>query len=448
MAIPARGRFAIAVVASLLIPFALGGAAHAATINHNPVSTTIGTTNVTPMWGPQIPKIVYDGPSGWYYATTLDGSGSQYPWVAKIWKSDDGWNWTLVKTLNAWVYQPPSLVLDSGNRLWLDVPCYTGGQCYTGVAPATGGAEQYVYLVRLQFTSRLADGSFDFSTWNDHSVRTSGAERYYRGVSIDPNRRYIWSSYSKAGWGFYFSSYDTWNNTETTNLVGTPGAYQAYLYPRVRLGTAPGEVWLLFNQTYLAGNPVGCTGNACIFGVQLWRSTDGGATFTSANRFMVAAETPDGVNNWCDAADLEIDSSDRPHVLFYKRINGVSHLYYWRGTSGSVTLTGSPTDLGQYDNHSQLMLAPNSPPGSGNEDVVLATNNTSNLTVMRSTDGSSWSTQTFPVSGASTIYSPNLMRNESGSWQVGSGYDFPMLLSESPPGSSAYSILDFLIYYG
>jgi hypothetical protein len=162
---------------------------------------------------------------------------------------------------------------------------------------------------------------------------------------------------------------------------------------------------------------------------------------------MVASvPDPDGSANWCDAADLEVDSSDRPHVLFFKEVNSTAHLYYWRGTSGNVVLPGSPQDLGPYDNHSQLMLAPLSPPS--NEDVVFATNGGPNLTVMRSTDGTSWSTESFPVSGASTLYSPNLMRTESGSWPVGNGYDFPMLLSEIPTGGSTYSTLDFLIYYG
>ena len=424
-----------AAVAAVAVAAVAAGPAAAGTIDHHPVSTTIGTTNVTPMWGPQIPKIVYDAPSGWYYAATLDGSGTQYPWNARIWKSSDGVSWTLVKTLNAWVYQPPGLILDSGNRLWLDVPCYTGGECYPGVAPAAGAPEQAVYLVRLQFTAKLADGSFDFSTWSDHSNRAAGSERYYRGNTIDVNRRYIWSAYSKADWGLNFSSYDTWTNTETSHLVGSPGANEAYLYPRVRRGTAAGEVWLLFNQTLRN------TGSsATIYGVQLWRSTDGGASFPE--RYMVAyCPNPDGTSNWCDAADLAVDASDRPHVLFYKKVAGVSHLYYWKGASGSVTLPGSPLDLGPYDNHSQLLL------GGGDADIVFATVAESpNLTVLRSADGASWTTEVYPVSGTSMIYSPNMLRNESGSWQAGGG-SLPMLLSERPSGGSAFSTLDYLVYH-
>jgi hypothetical protein len=379
---------------------------------------------------------VYDGSSGWYYTATLDGSGTQYPWVAKIWKSNDGWNWTLAKTLNAYVYQPPGLILDSGNRLWLDVPCYTGGQCYPGVTPKAGSFEQSVYLVRLQFSSKLSDGSIDFSTWSDHSDRGTSAERYYRGDTIDATRRYIWSAYSRVGWGLYFSSYDTWNNTEATNFLAQPGTNESYLYPRIRRGTAAGEVWLLFDQTYVGQQ------SYSIHGVQLWRSTDGGVTFPQAQRFLVANCPSPDANNYCDASDLEIDSSDRPHVLFYKKIGGVNHEYYWKGNAGSVFLPGSPVDIGSYDSHAQLLL------GTGDEDFVFATNNppNGNLTVLRSTTGTSWSTETFPIAGIGQTYSPNLLRLESGSWLVGIN-DFPMLLAEMPTGSSVYSVLDFLIYY-
>ena len=91
------------LAAALLLTLVFATPGEAGTITRAPVSTTMGTTNVTPMWGPQIPKIVYDAPSGWWYASTLDGSGTQYPWIARIWKSSDHVTWTLVKTLNAWV---------------------------------------------------------------------------------------------------------------------------------------------------------------------------------------------------------------------------------------------------------------------------------------------------------------------------------------------------------
>jgi len=427
------------VLAGVLAAAVLAPLALASSITSAPVSTTIGTTNVTPMWGPQIPKVVYDGQ--WYYTTTLDGTGTQHPWNAKIWKSSDGVSWTLVKTLNAWVYQPPGLILDSGNRLWLVVPCYTGGECYPGVMPKAGGSQQYVYLVRLQFTSKLGDGSFNFSSWNDHSDRSATAERYYGGLAIDTlSRRYVYHAYSKNGWPLYFSKFDTWTNTEATNQIATPGTNEAYLYPRVRPGTVSGEVWLLFNQTYTN------TGNsATIFGVQLWRSTDGGATFPTNQRFMVAScPNPDGVDNWCDAADLVIDANDRPHVLYFKRTSGVSHLYYWKGNAGSVFLPGSPVDLGPYDNHSQIATI-----GANGTKFVFAHNFSTNdnvLRVLRSPDGATWTTETFAVPNNDRIYSPNVMRPESGTFHSQGTNIFQMLLSGRPPGGSVYSRLEFLKY--
>jgi hypothetical protein len=192
-------------------------------------------------------------------------------------------------------------------------------------------------------------------------------------------------------------------------------------------------VWLLFNQTLL-----GTGSSATIYGVQLWRSTDGGVTFPQNQRFMVAyCPNPDGVNNWCDASDLAIDGNDAPHVLFYKKIGGVSHLYYWQGSPGSVTLTGSPVDLGAYDNHSQLQL------GASDERFVFATAATSDFSVLRSTNGTVWTTQVFPVSGTSEVYSPNLLRKESGTFPLATNV-FAMLLSERPTGSSVFSRLDYL----
>lgn len=435
-----RRRLATLLVA-LVAAAAVAAGAWASLITTNPVSTTIGTTNVTPMWGPQIPKIVYDGQ--WYYATTLDGSGTQYPWNARIWKSSNGVSWTLVQTLNANVYQPPGLILDSGNRLWLVVPCWTGGECYPGVAPASGpsypNSGSAVYLVRLQFTAKLGDGSFNFGTWNDFSVRTAGAaERYYGGLAIDTlSRRYIYHAYSKNGWPMYFSSFDTWTNTETTTHIATPGTNEAYLYARVRPGTASGEVWMLFNQLYTNGT------STSIFGVQLWRSTDGGVTWPASQRFMVASCPNPDDNNFCDGSDLVIDSNDRPHVLFFKRIAGTPHLYYWKGNAGSVTLPGSPVDLGAYDGHSQIAGV-----GNGTKFVFAHLFNTSDnvLRVLRSADGVTWTTETFAVSADDRIYSPNVMRPESGTFHSQGTNVFEMLLSGRPPGSSVYSRLEYLKY--
>ncbi len=434
---PARQRARAALTTVLLCLATLlltpPPASAASTWTASAVTTTVGTTNVSPMWGPQTPKVVHDG--SWYYAVTVDGSGTQHPWTAKIWKSANGTSWSLATPCGGWVSPPPGLVLDSGNRLWLYLPCYTGGECYPGVSTLSGSALQYVYLQRLQFSTKLGDGSFDFSTYADHSVRTTTAERYYGGLAIDLDRRYIHQAYSKNGWGLFLSSFDTWTNTETTRQVATPGTspQEAYLYPRIRPGTAPGELWMLFNQSYTGG------ASTEIFGVQLWRSTDGGATWSG---FMVASCPSPGDANFCDNSDLVIDANDAPHVLFYKKISGVSHLYYWKGTAGSVTLPGSPVDLGAYDNHAQLAGV-----GTGEKFVFAHAGPTTDnqLKMLRSTNGTTWTTESYPVSAAGRIYSPNLLRPESGSFHSQAANTFSMLLSGTPSGtSSPYSRVDFL----
>jgi len=90
-----------------------------------------------------------------------------------------------------------------------------------------------------------------------------------------------------------------------------------------------------------------------------------------------------------------------------------------------VTLSGSPVDLGAYDNHSQLQL------GASDERFVFATAADSNFSVIRSTNGTAWTTQVFPVSGMSEVYSPNLLRKESGTFPLSTNV-FAMLLSERP----------------
>ncbi|MBX9471932.1 hypothetical protein [Microcella sp.] len=423
-----------ALVAAIALAVTISpSAAHAASVETtDTISSTIGSTNVTPTWGPQTPKIVYDG--SWYYTVTLDGSGTSYPWLARIWKSSDGETWTLAQTLGSRVYQAPGLILDSGNRLWLYVPCFTGGECYPGVTTLSGGSNQYVYLQRLQFTSKLGDGSFNFSSWNDHSIRTTTAERYYGGLAIDPNRRYIYHAYSVNGWGLKFSTFDTWNNTETTSSIATPGSspQEAYLYPRVRPGTSAGEVWMLFTQNYVG---ISSTSN---FGVQLWRSADGGATWSA---FMVASCPSPDDENWCDAADLVIDSNNVPHVLYFTLTNDEPHLYYWKGSAGSVTLTGSPTDLGPYDNHSQIAGV-----GTGEKFVFghEFAGMSNDLVMLRDNSGGGWTDESFDISGFGDIYSPNLLRPESGTFHSQGSEVFSMIMAASASGtSSPYTSLLF-----
>lgn len=439
-----RGALAVLLCALAWTALQLAPPASATpTLTASMVTNAIGTTNVTPMWGPQINKVVYDG--SWYYSVVMNGSGTQHPWNAEIWESPDGVNWTKAVEIGPWVYQPPGLLLDSGNRLWLTLPCFTGGACYPGASTLAGSPQQYVYLQRLQFSSKLANGSFDFSTFNQYSVLSAtNGQRYYRGESMDPSRRYIYTAYTDLNWGLNFSTFDTWTDTESTHVIGTPGTspQEGYLYPRVRPGTAAGEIWLLFDQDYTAQS------STSIFGVQLWHSTDGGATWSG---FMVAScPSPDN-SNYCESSDLVIDQNDVPNVLYGKVIGGVSHLYYWKGTAGSVTLTGSPTDLGPYDSHAAMSFV-----GSGTRfifaHVGAATDDTldPNLQVLSSTDGgATWTANPMPVPNAGIIYSPTVMRPESGSFHSEGTNVFSMLLSSTPTGAtSVRSQVQFVTYSG
>ena len=102
--------------------------------------------------------------------------GTQYPWKARIWKSRNGSQWTQAAELPSHVYQPPGLVVDSANRLHLQVGCYTGAECYPGVDPAPGPELGAVYTVRL--ASRL--------TWRT-ALSTSRASTTTRFVAESPS---------------------------------------------------------------------------------------------------------------------------------------------------------------------------------------------------------------------------------------------------------------------
>jgi hypothetical protein len=108
-----------------------------------------------------------------------------------------------------------------------------------------------------------------------------------------------------------------------------------------------------------------------------------------------------------------------------------------------VFLPGSPVDLGPYDNHSQIATL-----GTDGTKFVFAHTFGSPdnvLRVLRSTDGVTWTTETFSVPGNANIYSPNLMRPESGTFHSWGTNVFQLLLSGKPSGGT-WSRLEFLKY--
>jgi hypothetical protein len=380
--------------------------------------------NVFPTWGAQIPKIVYDG--HWYYATTLDGNGTEYPWHASIWKSRNGVDWAEAWELVGHVYQPPGLVIDSQNRVFLEVGCYTRAECYPGVAPAPGADMAKVYTVRLLLDERLPDGSIDFSRFEDHSLRSGTTERYYMGMAVDASRRYVYTAYAVGDWGLWFNVFDTVSGTDvSTRQVGTPPAGHAWLYFRIQPGSTPEEIFLSFEQ-YQLGTP----NSAYLDAALLLRSTDGGLTFPETHTLASSPNT-DGNLNFVDASDLTLDPEGELHLTFFRRVDGVNTLYYQRDVDGA------PAAIGPLDNHSQIVA-------DGTGRITVYGTREGDFAVATSTDGRHWNITTYP-NGDFTVTGPNLLRPLSGSLTPptlrGAHPGHQMLLAGRRAGSSSYTLL-------
>lgn len=385
------------------------------------IADDLGVGNVVPTWGAQIPKLVFDGE--WYYVTTLDGDGFAHPWEARIWKSPDGETWEEAVSMPATVYQPPALVLDERNRLHLHLPCYTGDECYPGVEEAEGDPLSVVYTVRLAFDDRLEDGSIDFTSFEDYSIREGESERYYQGVAVDPTGRYVYAAYAVAGWDLRFQVHDTLTGEDTTHEIASPPPGYAYLYPRIAPGP-DGEVHLSFMR-YVLGTPT----SAHIDQALLWKSTDGGATFPE-RRVLASQPDPDGSDNWVDAADVTVGPDGEPHTVFHVTEDGESTLRYQRG------LDGEPVDVGPLGNHSQIV--------ADDDGVRVFSSAGRSLLVATSDDGESWDNAAYPIEGAQSVMWPNLLRASSGSdmarGHAGHGGE-EMLMAAQSEGSSVFDTL-------
>ncbi|WDZ82665.1 hypothetical protein [Micromonospora cathayae] len=422
-----------AIVATTAAPHPVAGMPTGRTgaVQVSVVSDSLRVTNVVPTWGAQIPKVVYDG--RWFYAATLDGDGTQYPWSARVWKSPDSRTWTEVVALPGHVYQPVGLLVDGAGRLHLQVACFTGAACYPGVAPAPGADLAGVYAVRLTFADRLADGSVDPGRFTDHTARSAtpagaGPERYYQGLAMSRDGRYLYTAYAVDNWDLHVNVFDTRTGTDVhTTRVGSPPPGRAWLYPRVQPGVAPGEVYLSFSQ-YVLGTP----NSAYLDGATLWHSTDFGRTFGSRT-YLTENPMPDGDGNWVDAADITVDAAGEVHAVFYRRDRGVGTLYYQRG------LAGTPVAVGPLDNHSQLLVRPDGT-------RMVFTSSGASLVVAHSHDGVRWTISRHPVEGVASVLWPNLLQARSGS-RTPPGYHAPgrpatgMLMAGQSAGQSAFQPL-------
>lgn len=386
------------------------------------IADDLNIGNVVPTWGAQIPKIVFDGE--WYYVATLDGNGFTHPWNARIWKSQDGQEWEqVVEMSNHTVYQPPALVFDQYDRLHLHLPCYTDQECYPGVEPAPGGPLGVVYTIRLTFGERLDDGSIDFSTFEDDTIRTGETERYYMGVAVDETRRYIYSAYAVNGWDLRLNVEDTTTGTEVTHAIGSPPPGYAYLYPRIAPGK-DGEVYLSFMR-YVLGSPT----SAHIDQALLWKSTDNGATFP--DKVVLASEpNPDGADNWVDATDVTVGPDGEVHTIFFVRSEGESTVRYQRG------MDGEQVDIGPFGNHSQIV--------ANDDGLLVFSSEGRSLLVGTSADGESWNTTHYPIAGVDAALWPNMLRASSGSAMPrgAQGHEAQeMLMAARSPGAAVYDTL-------
>lgn len=359
-----------------------------------------------------------------YYAASLDGEGGSYPWGGVVWKSADGTNWTEIIRLPGHIYQPIGLLLDSKNELHLQVACYTGAECFPGVAPAPGADMGAVYPVRLEFKTKLSDGSIDTSVFSDHTIRNAGSERYYQGLAIDPTGRYLYSAYAVGNWDLYLNVFDTRTGQDVhTSKVGSPPAGRAWLYPRVEVGKK-GQVALSFSQ-YILGTP----NSAYLDGALLTQSVDSGRTF-STWRTLASEPDPDGDGNWVDASDIKIDQKGTIHAVFYARKDGVSTGYYQKG------IDGAPVEIGEMDNHSQLVVRPNGD--------ILAFSSDADEVVVASKDrhSSDWEVERFTVPGVTGAYWPNLVSSRSGSAMGSFGnHKVGMLLASQTASGPAFNMM-------
>ena len=223
-----------------------------------------------------------------------------------------------------------------------------------------------------------------------------------------------------------------------------PPCGRAWIYFRVRPGLQPGEVYLSFEQVVLCESYVN---SAPLDAAWLWRSTDGGRTFPER---VKTAEVPyaDGYTSWVDASDSTVDSGGVVHAISYKKSNGLSTMLYQEG------MHGTPVDIGELDNHSQLLVAPD------RERFVFSSQNfplgysvapgEAGLEVVRSRDGLAWNREFFAIPGYKATFWPNMLGPYNGSTALPHAANervYGMLLAAQKPDSSQYGTLLFVRYY-
>jgi hypothetical protein len=420
--VPAAACTAIVLLWLAVPPHAF--AARGAKLMMIPITRSLSVSEDSPTWGTQIPKIVYDG--RWFYVLVIDHVGAaDHNWGARIFESRDGRHWSQAFVLrdpatgNGFVYQPLGLLLDRRNRLHILGGCFTGGECYPGVAPAKHGE---IYTLHVVLSDRARNGAILFARPKDLSIRTpmadgSPVETVYQGLSVDPAGATIYQATSD------LSLHSLWmrrwdavgDHLIASDHVGDyPGPSpdapcgRALLYPQVRPYPRGTSVLLTFKQLLLCNRP----GDADA--VISWRSDDGGRSF-GVRTALVRLAHADGVTSWVNNADSTVDQYGVPHFIYYVKREepptGYGAMYYQRGLFGRPARIGTGPGYGQLvaraDRTAVVFTAqPNN--------YVTPVQGASFIVLTQSRDGKRWSRRVRPLPGYYAMDRANLLSRNSG----------------------------------
>jgi len=240
-------------------------------------------------------------------------------------------DWTVARrlTVTSEDSRTPAIAIDSSGNLHLVWADHTPGNYEIYYKKGTDGGATWTSSQRLSWASgssyspAIAVDSYGrvHVVWADH--RYGNSEIYYK-KSVD-------------GGG-------TW--TPSQRLTLTSGSSRI---PSIAVDSFDNLYFVFTDET---------PGNAEIY---YKKSTDGGATWTTAQRLTV---TPG--ESW--APDIAIDSSDNLHIVWRDDTPGNREIYYKKGTDGGTTWTTSQ----------RLSVTP----GDSQEEPAIAIDSSGNLHVV------------------------------------------------------------------
>jgi hypothetical protein len=420
-----------------------------------PITQSLSVSEDSPTWGAQIPKVVYDG--RWFYVLVIDHVGSaDHNWGARIFESRDGRHWRQAFVLrdpatgNGFVYQPLGLLIDRRKQLHIVGGCFTGGECYPGVPPATHGE---IYTLHVVLSQRGPNGAILFTRPTDLSIRTPAAdgcpvESVYQGLSMDPTGTTIYQATSDLSFhSLWLRRWDALSGRLVSCArVGNyppPAAEapcgKALLYPQVRPYSAT-SVMLTFKQILL------CTRPGDADAVISWRSGDSGRNF-DVRTTLASVTHADGITSYVNNADSTVDPHGVPRFIYYLKEGegaaGDGGMYYKRGLAGTPTRIGTVSGYGQVVVRSGAAIVFTAQPTN----YVTPVPQASFVVLTQSRNGTRWFKQVWPLPGYYDVNYPNLLSRYSGTSLAMDGtlsgcYD--MILPARRRAGGPFSTLFFL----